>query len=90
MKNCALSLLLEAYSRTVWLGNYSVIWSLTTPEITVLKGYKMKFNPNQSGCKIRKNAHADVQVVDFGIYEPRHEKTEFLHMRKQRRRSVVR
>ena len=24
------------------------------------------------------------------IYEPRHEKTGFLHMRKQRRRSVVR
>ena len=30
-----------------------------------------------------------VECVNAGLYEPRHEKTGFFHMRKQRRRSAL-
>ena len=40
--------------------------------------------------RVRHQKHADGMPNSAGLFEPRREKTGFLHMRKQRRRSASR
>ena len=41
-------------------------------------------------CHEKKRLFTDLMCYHRGLYEPRHEKTGFLHMRKRRRRSASR
>ena len=57
----------------------------------LLKTYRLQFSQHYSN--FRKDFHLLFAVKEdeiWPLYEPRHEKTNILHMRKQRRRSASR